>query len=294
MNNENYYNQVKEFLEKKLGEEYQVELQVMDKLNGKKKEGFCIRYKGDDVSSIIYIEGIWESMDPMGKPEMCAEMIFKAYKSKGRRLLRKEICAEDIKNWERVRYKVYPFLMYREWNTDLIAHLVTEPFLDLEIGYYVRIGRMGQSDYGIVKIERGILKVWGISEEALRMQAFSNMEKDEYQTKDLLELLAGAVELAGADLPLGILTNGDQYYGAAGILNKKLLMKYANQMDSNLYLIPSSVNEILIFPDNKGGETKGLNRMIEEINREQVDLELRLSDHAYYYDREIGEITIAK
>ena len=153
---------------------------------------------------------------------------------------------------------------------------------------------MGQSDYGIVKIERGILKVWGISEEALRMQAFSNMEKDEYQIKDLLELLAGAVELAGADLPLGILTNGDQYYGAAGILNKKLLMKYANQMDSNLYLIPSSVNEILIFPDNKGVETKGLNRMIEEINREQVDLELRLSDHAYYYDREIGEITIAK
>ena len=72
------------------------------------------------------------------------------------------------------------------------------------------------------------------------------------------------------------------------------VIKYANQMDSNLYLSPSSVNEILIFPDNKGVETKGLNRMIEEINREQVDLELRLSDHAYYYDREICEITIAK
>ena len=50
-------------------------------------------------------------------------------------------------------------------------------------------------------------------------------------------------------------------------------------------VLPSSIHEVLILPDNGFFEVPALNEMVKEVNETQVPDEDILSDHVYYYDR---------
>ena len=54
---------------------------------------------------------------------------------------------------------------------------------------------------------------------------------------------------------------------------------------SNLYIIPSSIHEVILLPDSgKEPDATALKEMIREVNSTQVAPEEILSDNLYYYD----------
>ena len=64
-----------------------------------------------------------------------------------------------------------------------------------------------------------------------------------------------------------------------------VLDKIGDLMDSNFYVLPSSIHEVLIVPDNGNMQTKELENMVREVNASQVLPEDLLSDKVQYYDR---------
>lgn len=81
--------------------------------------------------------------------------------------------------------------------------------------------------------------------------------------------------------------------GSIGILCPDLLKNFADEIQDDLYIIPSSIHEVLLVP---AGETAGngreLSEMVQEVNRTQVEREETLSDHVYFYSRETDRITM--
>ena len=71
-----------------------------------------------------------------------------------------------------------------------------------------------------------------------------------------------------------------------------LLSDIAAQLDSDFYIIPSSVHEVLLIPSEHIFSKKELSTMIQEVNDTQLLPEEILSDHAYYYSRSTDTITI--
>ena len=58
-------------------------------------------------------------------------------------------------------------------------------------------------------------------------------------------------------------------------------------------LLPSSVNEVLLLAEEDNTlDMDSVKKMVEDINRDYVDEEERLSDNIYIYKRETGEISI--
>ena len=49
-------------------------------------------------------------------------------------------------------------------------------------------------------------------------------------------------------------------------------------------MIPSSINEILLVPDNGDMTADALRDMVQEVNAKEVSPEERLSDNVYHYD----------
>ena len=45
-----------------------------------------------------------------------------------------------------------------------------------------------------------------------------------------------------------------------------------------------SIHELILVKDDEGCDMQGLSAMVRCVNEEQVDMDERLSDHAYYYD----------
>ena len=85
-----------------------------------------------------------------------------------------------------------------------------------------------------------------------------------------------------------VLTNSSKIYGAAGILNKELIRKFAGKQD--YFILPSSLHECIFVPVNDKFDKEYFDSMVAEVNKTQVSVEERLTNHSYYYDAESGEI----
>ena len=77
------------------------------------------------------------------------------------------------------------------------------------------------------------------------------------------------------------------------MLRIDLLQDLADKKVSDLLILPSSVNEVLLLAEEDNMlDMDSVKKMVEDINRDYVDEEERLSDNIYIYRRETGKISI--
>ena len=71
------------------------------------------------------------------------------------------------------------------------------------------------------------------------------------------------------------------------------LRDISDKLDSNLYIIPSSVHEVLVLSEKLGDDKKSLQEMIRMVNETHLEPQDILSDSLYFYDRNDEKISIA-
>lgn len=162
---------------------------------------------------------------------------------------------------------------------------------------------------GSILIKNDMMKNWGKSEEDLFNTACSNMAHLPIlmNMEDALEAtcrggnpnedrnLLEHPEKVNTDgsCQLFVLTNTRMAYGAGVIFIPGILEKISEVFKRGFYLIPSSIHELLIMPDDGNIIESDINRIIEEVNTNEVAAEEQLSDHVFYYDRETKALTAA-
>ncbi len=110
----------------------------------------------------------------------------------------------------------------------------------------------------------------------------------ERMADELLEQMADA----HSQVPMYVLSNEQRYYGAACLLYKDVLKKFAQEQGADIYILPSSVHETILLPDRGIENPDELRRMVREVNDTQLSPEEVLSDSVYYYDRESGKVSL--
>ena len=88
-----------------------------------------------------------------------------------------------------------------------------------------------------------------------------------------------------SDIDMYVLTNNIRFYGATCITYPHVIRDFANEHQSDVYIIPSSIHEVILIPGNKWERDK-INEMITEVNTKELDEVEILSDHVYIYNRE--------
>ena len=97
------------------------------------------------------------------------------------------------------------------------------------------------------------------------------------------------------DLPLYLLSNKERVvYGARGILRTDLLQAFAMGADSNLYILPSSIHELILLPDNGNYCVEEMREVVKTINETEVPETERLSEMMYYFRKDSGTVEIAE
>lgn len=93
-----------------------------------------------------------------------------------------------------------------------------------------------------------------------------------------------------------VLTNEQKLYGAGCMLYEGVLCREAERIGADLYILPSSVHEVMLLPavPDTGEALDGLRDLVAGINRSDV-LSARdvLSDRVFYYNRRKRELTVA-
>ena len=296
----------KEFVEEvieghreKCGDGLEIEASRIKKINDTDYAGIIFNKEEEEeatVSPILHLEPLYEAytkgeMDVAG----CIESLWRDYeRNKEPEGIRENV--KDIFCWDVARRKVYPMLLPVEWNREMLPHLVSVPALDLAVIFIIR-GTMPDGGYSTIKITKSMLEGYQVSSCQLYEAAMENLENDGYCFQDMEALLKDMPKMEGTgamgpdilkEKEMYVLTNAPQIYGAAGILNKKLVREFAGGRD--FYILPSSLHETIFVQASVGDNIVDMNRMVTEVNGLQVAKEEWLSDHCYYYDGKADEI----
>jgi hypothetical protein len=86
-------------------------------------------------------------------------------------------------------------------------------------------------------------------------------------------------------VPLLVLTNESKYCGAACMLYEGLLRNLSEEIQSDLFIIPSSIHEVLLLPDEGEFSEEELSALVREINTHFINPSEVLSDHVYRFKR---------
>ena len=187
-----------------------------------------------------------------------------------------------IESWEEIKRFLYPILLPAK--SVVREKDISKSFLDLEVCIAIRF--TGTSE-PVVK--------WNISEWQLYEQAMKNMlgKKPVFcSVEELVERMVG-IKLERQELQIMILTNDASRYGAVEMLNLPLLAEYAKERACDLYILPTSIHEVMVVEAMRAIAGSELKAIVMGMNQEEVSPEERLSDHVYYFSRKDGKISIA-
>ena len=287
-------------LQEKYGGHATARVEKILKNNGKHHDGIVVELGGGKGSTGLFIPLEWfYRLYDGGNTDMegCIQIIAKICEEHRetdcvRELLQKMVC------WERIKGDIYPVLLSTKENREMLERVVSKQMLDMSVVYIAR-GEIGGRCVGI-KIDRRMLEIYGISAERLHKQAMENLMNDGYQFRDIYRFVVeqGYPEPEKLELEetgkaektekAYILTNAVKLYGAAGILDRKLMREFAG--GKNYFILPSSVNETIFVPAGDGSGMEIYSGMVKMVNEMDVDEEERLTDHAYFYDGAADEI----
>ena len=140
-----------------------------------------------------------------------------------------------------------------------------------------------------------MMEMYGVTAEQLHADALESSQRL-YPVKyasmaEVMQQMMGIEPDMAADMmppmegpQLMVLTNMQGMHGAGALFYPEQLETIAQQMGTDFFVLPSSVHEVLILPDDGTTEPDSLQFMVREINQSTVAPEDRLSDFVYHYD----------
>ena len=205
--------------------------------------------------------------------------------------------------------KLYDRIIFRlinfERNCEILDQYPHFRILDLAVIFCLTVS-LPEEDSGDVKIDNTIASMLGLDAGQLLSHAVQNTPKlFPSSFKKIDELILDILRrnrfpesvfplITGGEnfhTPMMVLTNSNNFYGASVILYPGVLEKIRESLESDFFVIPSSVNEVIIVPYHEQG-TDFFRDMVREVNLTSVPPEEILSDNIYIYPKDFDSSVI--
>ncbi|MDO4437866.1 MAG: DUF5688 family protein [Eubacteriales bacterium] len=176
---------------------------------------------------------------------------------------------------------------------------------NLAISYHILLEKCADKVTSIV-VSKALFEKMGIDKEEFHKEALENSsrlfpvyvdnikniifrisDKDKIcdDTLEIREMISKSMKKEN-EYPLFVVTNKIYTYGAATIFYDGVMEQIGESFGKNYFILPSSVHEMIILPDDGKFEYKKLKEIVESVNREIVSPDDFLTDDVYYYNIE--------
>lgn len=297
----NFTKELKQIVQKKLGNQYQVSIGQILKNNGLTKDSILIKESQSSISPNIYLEYFYERFCECESLDEISEEIISSYYDAIRQ---KPDNMKNYLNFENYRKKLFFRIVHFKSNEEFLQKVPHIPYLDLAITFHCLVSDHNM-EMQFFTVSDLIMEVWKLTIHELYQIALDNTQQLFPAHVDTLEHIMEQIlwkehsyqsifqdtefesELSNlpdkAEPQMLVMTNQYGLNGAAVILYPNLLACIAEKLQSNLYLLPSSIHEFLVLPENCNLYPE-LSKMVCEVNEHEVSKDEILSDHVYFYD----------
>ncbi len=247
----------------------------------------------------IYIDGIYLDYCRGMSIEACAEEVRNMYNQRVNTKL--TISEEFFSSFESVKDSIYPKLINHDRNAQMLETVPHAVLGDLAMIFRIYVREFDGEGRAAVTVNKELADTWKVDSAQIYETAMNNLRNNGATSIRSLYSIASEIMLKSKnydadkdilqvhndDTPqMYVMTTRDRLNGAVGMVEDDKLSEFAEKLGTDLYILPSSVNEIILLPRYDAmDDAEILLNVVKEVNAREVPAEDFLSDNVYTFSR---------
>lgn len=289
-----------------LGDGYHIQINKVLKNNSLELDSLLVLQKGENIAPTIYLMPYYEAYLDGTPVDTITQRLCSICQDVTVPVLSEtfEFSYEEMK----------PYIIYRlvnyERNKKLLKQIPYIKYLDLAITFHCLV-KNNKEGIGTIRVTNEHLSTWGAELEEVEELAVKNTikffplsirsmdevmrcilsenymdEHDVFIPDEMMNQILYKSDSIQHNYQMFVLSNMKGINGATSMLYPNAIRDFAYQINSNFYILPSSIHEVILVPDQNNIKKETLEEMVKDINYTQVPPDEILSDRVYYYSKE--------
>lgn len=311
---------IKDYLPQKY-QDASIEIREVNKNNHQQLDGLNVRPPEQNICPTIYLNHFYQEYEAGREITDIMENIAEIRKFND---IEKNFPVEELWDFEKIKDSVIFRVISAEGNQGILQEIPHRLEKDMALVYHIML-RKGEEGIATTQISKDMMQRMGVDENTLHEVALQNTPREfpmtfhsmdevirEVMKEDFMrfamdvlpdddgmeEFLESLLEESfpvreQQDPAMYVLTNDRKINGAAVLFYPDVQEKLAGQMGGDYFVLPSSIHEVLIVPDQGEMDYRELKAMVNEVNETQVAPDEVLTGEVYAYDKESRQLLYA-
>ncbi len=198
----------------------------------------------------------------------------------------------SLTSYSAIKNKIFLRLRDPDYNQEADPNRIQFPICqglhaNARVGFW-----KNEKEFCSTPIDQRLLDTWNIDKEHLYEQAMINLKQEHVLLLDPRDPTY-TNKISFSSLPTNTiyaLSTINYYNGASVILVPSLLASIAQKLNENFYLLPSSINDIMLVPRSFKPGIKRMRQTLLAANKEITSERDFLSNKIFYYDSLTNQI----
>lgn len=307
LNFEEFQNYVEQLLIENLPNDVTVSLNEVMKNNNLKLHGIIVKQENTNVAPNIYLDEYYNEYIKGAPINKIMDKIMHSVEIGMDSKSQYADIGKKFSFFDEIKDKIIMVAINTEKNNDLLSQVPHRKKEDLSLIFKVMVDKTS-GEFATITIHNDHMKAWeGVTADDLYELAMENTKKilpitvqsmnevmREMFTKhgmpdDIAEIMLQDMPL---DQQMFVISNELKINGAASMFYKEPLSDLADKIGTDLYILPSSIHEVIAVSTNMGSPDM-LAEMVKDVNGTQVMEEEQLSDNVYKFDAKEKTLSLA-
>ena len=278
------------------GIEARFDMKSVEKLNNEGYDAVTVTPADSNIGVTLNVEAFYKAHESGASMD---EVVSKASDTVIRGFDNQpSIDVASLMDYEQMKDKLIMEVVSTEANADMLANVPHVEMEDMSVVYRFVID---SNDDGRATIlaTNNMIEAMGVTPEQLHEDALKNApELKPAVITGMSEVMAEMMGMSPeemammgmptdpADEQMFVATVPDKIHGAGVLAYQDFMDQAAERVGGSFYILPSSLHEVLLVPDNGQMNLQDLEAMVREVNATQVAPEDKLTDNVYHYDAE--------
>lgn len=293
-----------------------VRVEQITKNNGVTLDALQVMLQGEHMAPSIYLNEFYgQYQDGRSMENILAQI----GKIRAECMMPAQKDVEVFQNFDQVKDKIIFRVIGADSNRDMLQKSPHRMENDMALVYRVLLDK-GEEGTMSALVNGMLQKEWGVTEKELYDLALANTQREfpavfrpmaeimkEMMVKEFTGVDPASMDaetraffeemfsddMLDAKLPMYVLTNDRTSEGAAVLFYPEMKEQIAEKVGGDYFVLPSSVHEVLIVPDDGIIDFQELKNMVNEVNQTEVSPMDVLTGEVYFYDKEAHQLTVA-
>ncbi len=204
-----------------------------------------------------------------------------------------------LSDYEQMKPKLFVEVVGAERNAEMLEKIPHVQIEDMAMVYRVQVA-VKDGEFASALVSNQMMETMGVTADQLHQDALDNsVEMRPAKVQSLSEVIATLTDMPvemieGSAPPLLVVSTEDKIKGASAMFYPDIMDKLSKEVGGDFFVLPSSIHEALVMPDNGEMSADELKAMVTSINGDVVDPADVLTDQVYHFDAkerifELGE-----